>query len=147
VARTWPFERKGEPREPWRAPEDFRARQGPETEAVVVRIGLNGAQLVLVDGDGAWERWVYPSEDDAVAAAERLGIAVHHGYPEHVRVRMNARVRPLEEFELAPYPEQGRVGPVNSYPENRPRRVAPAPPPADEEASEEFLKRHPGLAP
>jgi hypothetical protein len=90
---------------------------------VIVRIGRNGAQLVLVDGDGEWDRWVYPTVEEASRTAEELGLAsvtVGH-YPEEVRVRMNAHRRPKEDLDRGPYREQGRVGPVIAYPENRPR--------------------------
>lgn len=99
-----------------------RGRQG--LDAVVIRIGLNGAQLVLVDDTGEWERWVYPSVDEAAGVAGDLGFPVHtNGYPEEVRVRMNRHRRPASTFVKAAYPEQGRVGPVIPYPENRPRRA------------------------
>ena len=145
MARTWPFEGKGEPREPFHSPKDFFRRRGPNVEAVVVRIGLNDAQLVLVDERGAWERWVYSSTEAATRVATGLGVPVHEGaYPDELRVKMNAYVRPPEDFEQGAYPEQGRVGPVISYPENRPRRDRPRPQPQEEDA-EEFRKRHPGL--
>jgi hypothetical protein len=90
----------------------------------VVRIGLHDAQLVVVDARGAWDRWVYHSVDEAKAAAETLGIPVHVGeYPEPLRVRMNSHRRPAGDFDRGAYPEQGRVGPVIPYPENRPRRI------------------------
>ena len=146
MSRAWPFERKGDPEEPFHAPEDFVRRQPGKIEAVVVRIGLHDAQLVLVDGEGRWERWVYRSTDEARGEAERLGVTVHDGqYPEELRVRMNAYVRPVQDFERAAYPEQGRVGPVIPYPENRPRRVE-EPQELEEEESEEFRRRHPGLS-
>lgn len=121
--RAWPFENVPEGgRRQIRTPQEFIS-QRDGVDAVVVRIGLNDAQLVLVDGDGAWDRWVYPSEDEATEVARSLGVEVHEGhYPEDVRVRMNARVRPPAEFDRGAYPEQGRVGPVIPYPENRPRR-------------------------
>ena len=69
-------------------------------------------------------RWVYPTVEDAVKVAESLGLPLHVGeYPEAVRVRMNARRRPQEEFDRDAYPEQGEVGPIIPYPENRPRQV------------------------
>ena len=132
MARAWPFEDKPEPTERVRMPEDFAARDRAGTEAVVIRIGLNDAQLVLIDGDGRWDRWVYHSMDEARAEADKLGVEVHVGeYPEEVRVRMNAYQRPADDFDRAAYPEQGHVGPVIPYPENRPRtqeslREAPA---------------------
>lgn len=128
MARAWPFEDTpeggGAPGR-FQRPEEFLAALGRDgTEAVVVRIGLNGAQLVLVDRRGAWDRWVYHSVDEARAAAEDLGVPVHVGeYPEELRVRMNAYRRPARDYDRAPYPEQGRVGPVIPYPENRPRRI------------------------
>ncbi|HEX2049505.1 MAG TPA: hypothetical protein VHJ34_02600 [Actinomycetota bacterium] len=124
--RAWPFEGKPEAglAQRYSSPADFVARGGEGTEAVVVRIGLNDAQLVLVAGDGRWERWVYHSVDDAEAVARDLGVPLHVGeYPEATRVRMNAYVRPAADFDVAAYPEQGDVGPVNPYPENRPRRI------------------------
>ncbi|MDQ3964477.1 MAG: hypothetical protein M3277_11285 [Actinomycetota bacterium] len=129
--RAWPFENVPEGgRRKARTPEDFIAgRTG--VDAMVIRIGLNDAQLVLVDPDGAWDRWVYHSEDEATAVAESLDVEVHSGeYPEAVRVRMNARRRPPAEFDKGAYPEQGRVGPAISYPENRPRRDDVLAPPA-----------------
>ncbi len=96
-------------------------------DAVVIRIGVNGAQLVVVDREGAWERWVYPSVEVAETAAEALGIPVHGGaYPTEVRVRMNGHVRTRPDFDQGAYREQGRVGPINPYPENR-RRSRGAP--------------------
>ena len=93
-----------------------------EVDAVAIRIGLNGAQLVLVDSTGEWERWVYPSLDEAAEAAGALELPVHTGeYPEEVRTRMNRHQRSADSFGRASYPEQGRVGPVIPYPENRPR--------------------------
>ena len=125
MARAWPFEDKPEPTRRLKNPEDFIAARGRDrTEAVVVRIGLNDAQVVLIDGDGFWQRWVYHSMDEAEKAANDLGVPVHVGeYPEKTRVRMNAYQRPAADFDRAAYPEQGNVGPVIEYPENRPRRL------------------------
>jgi hypothetical protein len=131
--RAWPFERTpegGRAARRVRTPEDFVAGAGEKAVAVVVRIGLNDAQLVLVDGEGAWDRWVFRSLDEAKDVAGTLGIPVHEGeFPEELRVRMNARKRPPEEFDAGAYPEQGRVGPVIPYPENRPRRPESLPDP------------------
>ncbi len=128
MERAWPFESKPEGGARPRGPADFVADRGEGVDAVVVRIGLHDAQLVLVDGHGAWERWVYRSLDEASAVAKRLGIEVHQGeFPERVRVRMNTYLRTPESFTRAPYPEQGRVGPVLPYPENRPRPAEPLP--------------------
>jgi hypothetical protein len=109
----------------FRSPQDFVEARGKGCEAVVVRIGLNDAQVVVVDKEGAWDRWVYRSVDEAKTAADELDIEVHMDeYPEELRVRMNAYRRPQESFQAGAYPEQGEVGPVIPYPENRPRRVA-----------------------
>jgi hypothetical protein len=123
--RAWPFENV-ETVETFYHPEQFVARRGPDTEAVVIRIGLNDAQLVLVDEEGSWQRWVYHSVEEAKDVAAALGVAaVHEGeYPEEMRVRMNAHQRPSKDFDRGAYPEQGAVGPVIPYPENRPRRPA-----------------------
>ena len=122
--RAWPFE-EVETVETFHRPEQFVARRGPGTEAVVIRIGLHDAQLVLVDEDGWWQRWVYHSVEEAKDVAASLGIAaVHDGeYPEELRVRINAHQRPPKDFDRGAYPEQGAIGPVIPYPENRPRRV------------------------
>ena len=107
-----------------RYPHEFVSAAGEGTVAVVVRIGMNDAQLVLVDADGRWNRWVYHSTAEAEDVARSLGVPVHVGeYPEELRVRMNAYQRPRDDFDRAAYPEQGAVGPVINYPENRPRRV------------------------
>ncbi len=124
--RAWPFE-EVEAVETFHRPEQFVARRGPATEAVVIRIGLHDAQLVLVDEEGAWQRWVYQSVEEVKEVAASLGIAaVHEGeYPEELRVRINAHQRPSKDFDRGAYPEQGTVGPVIPYPENRPRRLRP----------------------
>ena len=125
MSRAWPFEEKPEPTRRVKNPEDFLRQRGVEgAEAVVVRIGANDAQLVLVDGKGAWDRWVYHSMEEAQEVAESLDIPVHlNEYPEETRVRMNSYVRPPQSFDAGAYPEQGHVGPVIEYPENRPRRL------------------------
>ena len=120
--RAWPFEGTKD-LEPVRRPPQF-VEQRDGTEAVVIRIGLHDAQLVLVDGVGAWQRWVYHSVEEATEIAESLGVPVHVGeYPEELRVKINSYQRPAEDFDRHAYPEQGGVGPVIPYPENRPRRT------------------------
>jgi hypothetical protein len=136
MARAWPFEGKAEPEERFRTPRDFIARRGVDSDAVVVRIGLNGALLVLIDREGRWERWVYHTVDEAKEAAESIGLSVSVGeYPEEVRVRMNAYQRPAADFDRGAYPEQGHVGPVIPYPENRPRPPEPLPEEAPKKSS------------
>ena len=123
MSRAWPFEGVEE-REKFRQPRQFIEARGEGTEAVVIRIGMNDAQLVLVDGAGRWQRWVYHSEKEAASVAEDLGVPVHTGeYPEELRVRINRYQRPQSDYDRAAYPEQGAVGPVMPYPENRPRRL------------------------
>lgn len=121
--RAWPFEGV-EDRGPVRNPADFVERGGEGTEAVVIRIGNHDAQLVLVDARGAWQRWVFHSMEEATDIARSLGVTVHEGeYPEALRVRINSYQRPSVDFDKGAYPEQGAVGPVIPYPENRPRRL------------------------
>ena len=105
-------------------PGDFVDSKPEGIEAIIIRIGAGDAQLVLVDSDGRWDRWVYNSVEECAAVAKDLGIAeLHEGeYPEKTRVRMNAYQRPAEAYESGAYPEQGQVGPVIPYPENRRRR-------------------------
>jgi hypothetical protein len=104
-------------------PEEYVAGNLDGTEAVIIRIGAGEAQLVLVDSQGSWDRWVYASVEACRVKAEELGISeLHVGeYPERTRVRMNTHQRTEESFAAGAYPEQSFVGPVNSYPENRPR--------------------------
>jgi hypothetical protein len=132
MAREWPFEDKPEPTRRLKHPQDFVADRGEGTEAVCIRIGLHDAMIVLVDGEGAWDRWVYHSMDEAKEIADGLGVPVHEGeYPEELRVKMNSHRRPENDFDRGAYPEQGGVGPVIPYPENRPRRLDVLDPEAD----------------
>lgn len=120
--RAWPFE-DVEEHGRIRTPQQFLEIKGEGTEAVVIRIGKHDAQLVLVDRRGEWKRWVLHSVEEATEVAESLRIPVHVGeYPEEMRVRINSFPRSPEEYDRAAYPEQGGVGPVMPYPENRPRR-------------------------
>lgn len=126
MSRAWPFEGKSEGIDKIRDPRDFMKKLGADgTEAVVVRIGLSDAMLVLVDKAGRWERWVYHSTDEAKAVAASFGLSdIHEGdYPEELRVRIGKYRPGPETYERAAYPEQGEVGPVIPYPENRPRRI------------------------
>jgi hypothetical protein len=117
-------------------PEEFVEGNLEGMEAVIIRIGAGDAQLVLVDGAGRWDRWVYHSVEACTAKAEELGITeIHVGeYPEKTRVRINSYQRTEASYAKGAYPEQGEVGPVKPYPENRPR---PAEPLAEEEAERE----------
>ena len=124
MSRAWPFESKKDVTK-IRGPQDFLAVYGRDgSEAVVIRIGANDTQLVLVDGSGRWDRWVYHSEEEATKMAESLGLPVHVGeYPEETRVRIGKFQPGADHFDSGAYPEQGAVGPVKPYPENRPRKL------------------------
>lgn len=125
MTRAWPFDNADESAAKAGAPLEHLERIGRENaEAVVVRIGQGDAQLVVVGGDGAWERWVYGSVEQAEQVAAGLDIPVHTGeYPAGTRVRMDAYQRSRQDFDAGAYPEQGAVGPVRAYPENRPRML------------------------
>lgn len=124
------------------APEGFVKGRLDGMEAVVIRIGAGEAQLVLVDAQGRWNRWVYDSVEACKAKADELGISdIHDGeYPDKTRVRINSYQRPEESYAAGAYPEQGAVGPVNSYPENRPR---PRTPPPEEAGAEKDSQTSP----
>jgi hypothetical protein len=130
MSRAWPFENKVDPSDlRIKDPQDFLAKLGRDgSEAIVIRIGMNDAQLVMVDGEGRWDRWVYRSLEEATAIAETLEVPVHVGeYPEATRVRIGKFVPDAGHWDTSGgYPEQGDIGPVNPYPENRPRQVGAA---------------------
>lgn len=60
-------------------------------EAVVQRCGRETFDLVLVDADGNWTRWVFESKEAAEAAADDLGVSVSEGWSEDLAKRMNRR--------------------------------------------------------
>jgi hypothetical protein len=60
-------------------------------DAVVQRIGLDTWDLILVDAQGAWDRWVFDAEADAHAAAAAAGVAVHEGWTDELSQRVTAR--------------------------------------------------------
>ena len=138
MSRAWPFENTDADAK-IRTPQQFVDKLGKDgSEAVVIRIGMNDAQLVLVDGRGRWERWVYHSVEEASGVAESLGVPLHVGeYPEETRVRIGKYVPSDEHYEKDAYPEQGEVGPLFPYPENRERQtdIAPKEEAADPSAS------------
>lgn len=105
------------------APAEFIDGRLDGMEAVVVRIGAHEALLVLIDAEGRWDHWVYQEVNEAKTTAEALGItSIHIGeYPEKTRVRMNSYRPPASDFDGSAYPEEGEVGPIIPYPENRPR--------------------------
>ena len=61
----------------------------PDVEAVIQRCGLDTYDLLLIDLDGNWTRWVFPSEEAAESVAGDLGVPLHHGWDDH---RLTRRV-------------------------------------------------------
>ena len=74
-------------------PKDARAfvAQHDGVQAVVQRIGADTFDLILIDAEGNWDRWVLPSAQAALDAAEALGVAAHDGWPDDLAKRMNRR--------------------------------------------------------
>jgi hypothetical protein len=60
-------------------------------EAVLQRCGEETFDLVLVDVEGNWNRWVYTSEAAAAGAADRLDVPLHRGWDDRMARRMNRR--------------------------------------------------------
>ncbi len=61
-----------------------------DVEAVAQRCGADTFDLVLVDLEGAWTRWVFPSQEAAEWVAGDLGVPLHHGWDdERLTLRMN----------------------------------------------------------
>ena len=54
-------------------PDDFVGSNPEGIEAMVIRIGAGEAQLVLVDADGRWDRWVYKSVEECNGSCEGVG--------------------------------------------------------------------------
>ncbi len=63
----------------------------PDVEAVLQRCGVDTYDLVLIDLDGNWTRWVFTSEELAMTVANRLEIPVHREWDERMVKRMNNR--------------------------------------------------------
>ena len=59
-----------------------------DVEAVLQRCGLNTFDLILVDLQGDWTRFVFPSEETAKAAANDLGVPLHEGLTDHLTRRV-----------------------------------------------------------
>jgi hypothetical protein len=60
-------------------------------DAVVQRIGHGTWDLILVDAEGGWDRWVFGSKEDAEAAAGSAGAAVHAGWTDELSQRVTRR--------------------------------------------------------
>jgi hypothetical protein len=65
--------------------------QRPDVEAVVQRCGLNTFDLLLIDVGGNWTRWVFTSEEEAVAVADNLELPLHRVWDDRMLKRMNKR--------------------------------------------------------
>jgi hypothetical protein len=63
----------------------------PDVEAVLQRCGRDTWDLVLVDVDGNWTRWVFVSREAAEEASGELGITLHDGWDARMTQRMNRR--------------------------------------------------------
>jgi hypothetical protein len=63
-----------------------------DVEAVLQRCGLDTFDLLLIDLDGNWTRWVFPSQEAAEAVAEQLEVPLHLGWDDvRMTQRMNKR--------------------------------------------------------
>ena len=60
-------------------------------EAVLQRLGEDTFDLILIDVEGNWTRWVFPSEEVAEWVATDLGIPLHRGWDDRMTRRMNKR--------------------------------------------------------
>lgn len=92
---------------PARVAERFVASHA-DVGAVALRIGARTAELILVDGGGAWERVVVASTEAAHTLGDHLGITVSDGWSDDLRRRVTNHRRSAREWEIAPYPERGR---------------------------------------
>jgi len=63
----------------------------PDVEAVLQRCGLDTYDLLLIDLEGNWTRWVFPTEEAAQAVAEDLEVPLHRGWDDRMTRRMNNR--------------------------------------------------------
>jgi hypothetical protein len=63
----------------------------PSVEAVLQRCGLDTYDLLLIDMNGNWTRWVFSSDDAARAVAGDLHVRLHEGWDDRMTRRMNTR--------------------------------------------------------
>lgn len=76
-----------------RVPTELRrfAMLRSDVEAVLQRCGRQTYDLLLIDADGNWTRWVFTSDDAARAVAESLEVPLHKGWDDRMARRMNKR--------------------------------------------------------
>ena len=67
------------------------AQLRPDVEAVLQRCGLDTYDLLLIDLEGNWTRWVFTTEELARSAAGSLGVPLHDRWNERMVKRMNKR--------------------------------------------------------
>lgn len=60
-------------------------------DAVVQRIGHDTWDLILIDGDGAWDRWVFESQETASDVAQQAGAHLHDGWTDTLSQRVSRR--------------------------------------------------------
>jgi len=63
----------------------------PDVEAVLQRCGRDTYDLLLIDLNGNWTRWVFQAEEMAAWVAEDLGVKLHRGWDDRMTRRMNKR--------------------------------------------------------
>ena len=76
-----------------RAPSELRkfAMLRQDVEAVLQRCGLDTFDLILVDLEGNWTRWVFPSKEAAEAVVQGLEVPLHEGWDARMLRRVNKR--------------------------------------------------------
>jgi hypothetical protein len=62
-----------------------------DVEAVLQRCGRETHDLVLIDPEGNWTRWVFTSEEAAKAAALDLEVPLHQRWDDRMAKRLNRR--------------------------------------------------------
>jgi hypothetical protein len=74
-------------------PPDVRefAKLRLDVEAFVQRCGRRTFELLLVDGRGDWTFAVFESEEEAMAAADVLGVRMRDGWDPRMVQRVNRR--------------------------------------------------------
>ena len=60
-------------------------------DAVVQRIGRDTWDLILIDADGAWDRWVFESQEAASEVARQVGAELREGWSDDLSQRVTRR--------------------------------------------------------